>query len=628
MSREVKVTFEPSGRTVDALRGTILLEAAARAGLIIDTPCGGAGRCGKCLVRVTSGAVAACPTEQTVVPPEKLAEGWRLACQCRTPGPVTVFIPETSLFRSSQKILLGDTGSTIRPRPAVRSVQLLLPSVGREHLRSDLDRLRAAVGSPVEMELTALRDLPGAAREADGSLTLTLVNGTVVEVRSGLQPTEGLGVALDIGTTTLVATLVDTQSGVERAVVGRINPQTAFGDDVISRIRKCREEPHGLEVLHEAIVGAVNEMLQDLARQASVPPERIIELVFAGNSTMQQIFCGISPAALGEIPFAPAFTEGLRLRASELGLRAHPNAQVYVFPQIGGFVGGDTVAGIVATRLDRSLEPSLLVDVGTNGEIVLAARGRLMATSVAAGPAFEGARILQGMRAVAGAIEKVVLDHDVRINVIGNVRPVGLCGTGLIDAVALLLRTGVLDPTGRILSPVELGLRTPKAVRRRLVEAGGQWHFRLADAAHTAHGQPILLHQRDVREVQLANAAIRAGIRILLGMAGLSPSDLGSVLLAGAFGNFIRRSNAVRIGMLPAIPTERIRFVGNTSSLGAKAALLSLEEREYAERVSRQTEHVDLSLHPEFLAAFSETMMFPEEGEASAGAASEPNAER
>jgi uncharacterized 2Fe-2S/4Fe-4S cluster protein (DUF4445 family) len=267
---------------------------------------------------------------------------------------------------------------------------------------------------------------------------------------------------------------------------------------------------------------------------------------------------------------------------------------------------------MAATRMAESAEPVLLVDVGTNGELVLAHNGSLIATSVAAGPAFEGARIVNGMRATGGAVEKVVIDGDVRINVIGNSPPAGICGTGLIDAVAALLRLGILDTTGRILAGAELPDDLPDALRRRVRETDGQHDFVLAET-ETATGEPLCLYQRDIREVQLANGAIRAGTRILLGMEGLEPEDLGSVLLAGAFGNFIRRNNARRIGMLPQIPTERIRFVGNTASFGAKRALLSGAEKAYAGRIVREVRHVDLSTNPEFQMEFSAAMMFPED---------------
>jgi len=300
------------------------------------------------------------------------------------------------------------------------------------------------------------------------------------------------------------------------------------------------------------------------------------------------------------------------MRAADLGLAIHPGADVTVFPQIGGFVGGDTVAGIVGTRLDRTPGPLLFVDVGTNGELVLAHDGNVIATSVAAGPAFEGARIVHGMRATQGAIEKVVADGDIRVNVVGNAKPSGICGTGLVDAVSVLLRTGVLDETGRILGGDELPAGVPPEIRRRIVPGDGQFDFVLAGASETATGEDLCLYQKDIRELQLANGAIRAGITILLKRVGLQPEDLKMVLLAGAFGNFIRRRNARRIGMLPQIPTDRIRFVGNTASFGAKRVLLSGAEKEYAAGIARNTQHVDLSLNPEFQMEFSAAMMFPE----------------
>jgi uncharacterized 2Fe-2S/4Fe-4S cluster protein (DUF4445 family) len=327
---------------------------------------------------------------------------------------------------------------------------------------------------------------------------------------------------------------------------------------------------------------------------------------------MQQILCGIDPSPLGELPFTPAFRDALETRASDLHLHVHPCAKVYVFPQIGGFVGGDTVAGIVATRLDRFTKPALLVDIGTNGEIVLAHNGKMLATSVAAGPAFEGARIVHGMRATTGAIEKIILDGDVRLNVIGNAKPSGLCGTALIDVAAELLRVGILDSTGRILSSSEAPADLSPALRARLVEERSEVNFLLVAAEDSGTRDPLFLYQRDIRELQLANAAIRAGINILLRMAGLKASDLGEVLLAGAFGNFIRRNHARRIGMLPPVPCSRIRFVGNTASFGAKRALLSTQEKTYAGLILEKVRHVDLSLDPEFQMEFSSTLLFPE----------------
>ena len=610
-SQKVKVLFEPSGRGVFVLPGTILLEAAARAGFIIQTPCGGSGRCGKCAVRVTAGDCPPCDEERSALTPAQIEDGCRLACQCHVAADLTIEIPQTSLFQTGQRILAADTGEEVAVQPRIRKRVVRLDPPTRDDAVSDTERLKRALGD-VTPDISVLRALPAALRRATFEVTVTSIDDRVIDVSAGDAGDGYHGIAFDIGTTTLVGTLIDLSTGVDLAVASTINPQTSFGDDVVSRIRKCRDEEDGLAQLHDAVIEAVAALVEEVLGKANVDRRSVCEVVFAGNTTMQQILCGISPAALGEMPFVPAFREPLWLRPTDLGLNINPAGDVHVFPQIGGFVGGDTVAGIVATRLDRQSEPSLLVDVGTNGEIVLAHDGKLVATSVAAGPAFEGARITNGMRATSGAIEKVVLDGDVRLNVIGNAKPSGLCGTGLIDVTAELLHIGILDPTGRLLGPDELPADVPDAIRARVVPNGDHHDFLLVDQAATGTGEPLYLYQKDIRELQLANGAIRAGISILLGMEGIDAGQLGSVLLAGAFGNFIRRRNARRIGMLPQIPSERIRFVGNAASFGAKRVLLSVEEKEYASRVMRETRHVDLSMDPGFQAEFGMAMLFPE----------------
>jgi uncharacterized 2Fe-2S/4Fe-4S cluster protein (DUF4445 family) len=611
MKPEFKVTFEPSGRSVHVMPETVVLEAAARAGFIIESPCGGAGTCGKCQVRITAGDSPATTQEQNVLGSDRIRQGWRMACQCRINSPLTIEIPESALFQASQKILSDDSGETVSVRQRIRKHYLNLTPPSRDDDRSDAERLREALGE-VEIDLSVLRVLPAVLRRSHFEVTVVTIDNRVIEIESGVRVSRCGGIAFDIGPTTVVGTLVDLETGVDIAVASMINPQTSFGDDVLTRIQKCREEASGLRILHDAIVGAVNQIIRRLLAESGMERTDVYEVVFAGNTTMQQILCGVDPSALGEMPFVPAFRERVCMQASELGLEINPRGDVNVLPQIGGFVGGDTVAGIVATHLDQTTAPTLLVDVGTNGEIVLAHRGKLIATSVAAGPAFEGARIRAGMRAVSGAIEKVIMDDDVRINVIGNTRPAGICGSGLVDAAAELLRTGILDSTGRILPHGELPAGLPETLLQRVIEHDGHCDFILVHGQDSATGEPLCLYQRDIRELQLANAAIRAGIRILLQMAGLTAADLGSVLLAGAFGNFIRRNHARRIGMLPPIPCEQIRFVGNTASFGAKSVLLSTVERAYATRVMQSTRHVDLSMDPGFQMEFGAAMLFPE----------------
>jgi len=550
---------------------------------------------------------------------ELAAQGFRLACQCLVTGPLVVEVPEESMFESRAKILTGDTGARGKLAPVVRKVSFSLDEPAIEDSRSDQARLRDVIGD-VSMPPHMTRVLPGFLRSHGWAGTAVTARGRLIGLEQGDTSESAYGVALDIGTTTVVGTLFDLVTGRELGVDSQMNSQVPYGDDVVSRILRIREKRGSLAQLQRYILETVNGLISSLAEEAGVSSDRIYDLVVAGNSTMQEIFCGFDPSALGEIPFVQVFDEGQTLSAAHLGIKANEGAEVYVFPQIGGFVGGDTVAGMVAARLDQWDKPVLLVDIGTNGEIVLAHNGELLAASTAAGPAFEGARISQGMRAAAGAIEKVMIRDDVLLNVIGNTRPVGICGTALIDAAADLLRCGVIDPTGRILTADELPDGVPEEVRHRLETRDSETSFVLATPEESASGQAVYLRQKDIRELQLATGAIRAGVTILLRRVGIDPGDLGAVLLAGAFGNFIRRSNARRIGLLPPISRDRIRFIGNAASLGAKLALLSSEDRTYAETLRGKTDHVDLSRDAEFQAEFSMAMMFPEDEPNGSGA--------
>lgn len=624
---EVLVRFRPSGHETYVLPGTRLVEAAAEAGLVIEVPCGGEGLCGRCRVVVTSGAAEPTPVECDRLSPEELAHGWRLACQSPVSGPTEVEIPAASRTGAEHKILIRQrTASAEEPCDVARSpsdgpfddppvqkrhVEIAPPARGDD--AADLVRLERAIETgPLEVDLRLLQELPCRLRGADFCGTAVWADRRLLDFEPGDTATDGFAAAFDIGTTTLVGTLLDLSTGSPWATDARLNPQTRFGDDVLTRIVHARKGPESLRQLHKAIVGAVDEMIGLLCQQAGVSRRRVYEATFAGNTTMQQLLCGVDVSALGEVPFAPAAVGPLAFPAETIGLHIHPRGNCYVLPVIGGFVGGDTVAGILATGMIDADGPTLLVDIGTNGEIVLQADGQLWAASTAAGPAFEGARISCGMRGCAGAIEKVVVDGRLRINVIGNVPPAGLCGSGLIDVAAELLRHRILTPQGRLQTPDELPADSPADLVERLVVEQGRVSFLLASADETG-GEPLRLTQRDLRELQLATGAIRAGAAVLLRRAGLQAGDLRRVLIAGGFGNFIRRSNAQRIGLLPReVEHRRIRYMGNTSLAGAELAAMSLGARRAAEDVARRTAHVDLSADPEFHRLFVDAMVFPE----------------
>ena len=615
-----RVTFQPQGRAVSVLEGTTILEAAATAGLVIDTPCGGAGTCGKCRVQVSRGAVESGNADRKAFTATELADGWRLACQNRISDDLVIHVPTDSLFGGDHQIASDSSlGGPAEVRPTIRKVYVELPAPTLEDAKPDLLRLEEKTG-PFKVDLAMLRHIPGRLRQQDYRGTAVLSDHQLIDFEEGDTSGQCFGVAIDIGTTTMVASLLNLCSGQELAVVPRINPQVSFGDDVLSRIHHSTSCPHCLEELRQAVAGQIGEMIRVLCSETGVQSRFIYEATFAGNTTMQHLLCGVDPSPLGTVPFAPAYGRGLLLSARDMEIPINPHGMSYVFPVIGGFLGGDTVAGMLATRIDSLEGPVLMVDIGTNGEIVLAHDGELLAASTAAGPAFEGARISCGMRGARGAIEKVLLDGDVHLGVIGDVAPMGICGSGLIDVAAELLRVGIVSPLGRLLPAEELpaGLPRPLADRVRTGDDGGAVFVLAEPVGGTLH-KSLCITQRDIRELQLGCGAIRAGITILLRKAGLTPRDLKTVLIAGGFGGFIRRDKAQRIGLLPPeVDHQRIHYVGNASLAGARWALLSLEARRHSEELARRTRHVELSVDGDFQAEFAEAMIFPE-GSSNAG---------
>jgi len=608
--QQARITFQPQGRTVYVLPGTKVLEAAGRAGLAIETPCGGSGTCGKCRVQMTSGACEACPAARKFLSESQLAEGWRLACQAEVCCDCVVHVPDTSLFGAQHQILAErQQGAAGEVLPAVRKVYVELAEPTLQDNRADLARLAEKLG-PVKSDLAMLRRLPMLLRKSGFRGTAVVTDHHLIDFERGDTTAKCYGAAFDIGTTTVVGSLLDLRDGQELALVSQINPQVSYGDDVLSRIQRTAEDQGALELLRKEISSAVAEMVKELCAQGGVKCRNIYEIAFAGNTTMEHILCGIDVQQLGHVPFVPAHERGLIVPARQLGVPINPRAEAYVFPVIGGFVGGDTVAGMTATKLDELDGPVLMVDIGTNGEIVLAHDGRLWAASTAAGPAFEGARISCGMRASSGAIEKIVFDDDVRFSVIGGAEPAGICGSALIDLAAELLRGRIVSPEGRLLPPSELPGGLPDGIAGRVRAGGdGQTAFLIAQGPG---GSCISLSQRDVRELQLATGAIRAGVNMLLKRAALASADLKRILIAGGFGSFIRRSNAQRIGLLPPdVDHGKISYVGNASLNGAKCALLSTKARLKAEQLARRAEHVQLSEDPAFQTEFVEAMIFP-----------------
>jgi uncharacterized 2Fe-2S/4Fe-4S cluster protein (DUF4445 family) len=525
---------------------------------------------------------------------------------------MTVVIPaETLLF--DQQILETGIDADVAAEPNVRRecVRLAEPDVADQ--RSDHDRVLDALGdrglSP-EADLTMLRELPGALRAAAFEGTAVIVGDVLAAFEPGDATGRHVGVAVDVGTTTVVASLMDLATGRQVAVASAANPQASRGDDVVSRIEYCLGGPSQLRQMQELIIGCLNDLVRRLCDEAGVRLSDIFEAAVVGNTTMTHLLLGLPVDHIGRAPFVPAVRQGLSVAARELGLAIHSRGRVYVGPTVAGYVGADTVAAILATRLHESDGLRMVIDIGTNGELVLGNRERLLACSTAAGPAFEGARIKYGMRAAAGAIDRVdIVDGRLRVHAIGDAPAVGLCGTGLIEAVSACLEARIVSTMGQMLPAEELpGLSDDLA--SRLIRTNGETALCLASAEQCGTGHPVLLTQRDVREVQLAKGAMFAGASVLMAEMGVTAADLDEVLLAGAFGNFIRPDRARQVGLLPAVPPEKVRFVGNAAGTGAKMLLLNRPLRRTAEHVSRSVRHVELSGRADFQTLFAEAMLF------------------
>lgn len=610
--KKFRVTFKPGGKEAVVKEGKTLREAFALAGVPLEFSCGGKGRCGKCRVRLEAKGAPLpppAPAEKEHLEEEELAGGIRLACMVEVRSDLAVFLPEV---RQETQILMEAASRVVALAPPVSKTFLEVPPPSLADQRPDWERLRDALGAAPPPPLDVLRELPVLLRSSGYRLTAVTSGAEVLGLEAGDTTGKLLGAAFDIGTTTIVCYLLDLRSGEELGVASMLNPQAAYGADVISRIAYTSEEPEGLEKLHQCLIAGLNELLAEASIRAGASPQDVYVLSVVGNTCMHHLFLKIPPGQLARSPYVPVVKEPLVLRAAELGLRANPRARLYVLPIIAGFVGADTVGVILATQMDLGGGVKLAVDIGTNGEIVLGTGEGLIACSAAAGPAFEGAQISCGMRGAAGAIDHVWFGEDLEYSVIGGGKPRGICGSGLLDLAAGLLTLGIIDKSGRMLPPFEVESPIARRYRNRIVEYDGMTSFLLVDETSTSHGRPLLLTQRDVRQLQLAKAAIAAGIQVLLEERRLKPEDVDEVLLAGAFGNYFDPRSACAIGLLPPQLLEKVRQIGNAAGAGAKIALLSRHECRRAGAIARAVEYVELSAYPGFNNIFTASLEFPE----------------
>jgi len=615
--RSVWLNVLPDRIWIKVKRGITVWEALEKTDIELEGDCGGLGKCGKCKIRVITAIGPPSPEEKELLAPDELEKGIRLACRTKIKRTLVIHTEADDEETELYQILKYGEIPPVQIDPLVEKHKMSLDPPSLESALSDVDRIKVALGP----EYQSLAVSPRCLVNLYSDLRATNFHGATVLGDSRLlawQPIDKgdqqYGLIFDLGTSTLVAKLIDLTNGQEMAVASRMNPQSRYGSDVISRIQHVLDHPKGLADMKGRLLRDLNIMIRHITEASNVDPDEIFSTVIAGNTTMQHFLLGLNPAGIAEAPFSPVVTERIMLEARDSGLELYPEGLVFVLPAKSGYIGGDLIGFILASgAADQSDRLVLGLDFGTNGEIFLGNSKRMLTCSTAAGPALEGARITHGMIGKTGAIEGVNVEEDgFRYRVIGNVSPKGLCGSGLVDLVALLLHHDLIDPEG-LIRPIPY-MEIDDIVSRVVMQRDNEvYDFLVASPSESLDGRPIYLTQNDVRELQLAKGAIAAGTKILLDMMGASYEDIDEVCLAGALGNYIHPLSAMRIGLLPKVDLNIINPLGNAASTGAKMVLLSKEYWDKTSEITRFIEHIELSGLPEFFDNFIQNMDFPEE---------------
>ena len=591
------VYFEPVGLKGECRANQSLLDCAHRLGMGIASLCGGQGTCHSCKIQLLSGTVSA-PTgnEREVFSSEELKDGWRLACQTYPASDCKLNVPSESMT-TTQRTQVEGLEITVAPEPPVQAYHLKLagpslsnPQADAEHLLQELNHQHHLHCNRVDIDV--MRLLSPQLRSWKWQCQTSVRDNEVIAL--GPWPSRQLGLAVDLGTTKIASYLIDLSDGRTLAAKGDMNPQIRYGEDIISRINSAIKSPKKGVQLQQITVEALNQLVADLCADIHANTEEIVEAVVVGNTAMHHLFLGLPVRQLALSPFVPAVTSALDIKARDLGLHIAAGAYVHLLPNIAGFVGADHVAMLLATDAWQAEGITVALDIGTNTEVSLIAGGKITTVSCASGPAFEGYHIKHGMRAASGAIERVQLaDDNIQYQTVDKAPPVGICGSGILDAIAQLYLAGVINEGGRMLQS-----------HPRVRNGQKQREFVLIGDEERS-GQPaIVITQQDVRELQLAKSAIRTGIQVLLDTGGYSEDEISQVTIAGAFGTYIDVSSAITIGMLPAIPLNRFQQVGNAAGMGAKMALISLSKRAEGDAVASRVRYVEMANAPDFTQIF------------------------
>ncbi|NLE76947.1 MAG: DUF4445 domain-containing protein [Chloroflexi bacterium] len=589
------VDFQPVGRRGPCPEGSTLLDAARSLGVDLASICGGHGTCGHCRVQVVAGQVSPLsPREAERLSAAEKAQGLRLACLAKPLSACRVHVPPESLTALQRTQVEGlEVSVEVAPSVHRQSVTIAPPTL--EDLRGDDERLHEAVGAAVG-SLTVARWASPTLRRLGWQAAVTRRGQEVIHVAEVDAP--WLGLAVDVGTTKVAAYLVDLTSGRALAAKGAMNPQIAYGEDVIARLMYAGKGDDEAARMQTLVADGLNRLAADACSELGVQPSDVVEAVVVGNTAIHHLFLGLPVQQLAAAPYVPAVRGAVDVPGRDLGLCLAPGAYVHLLPNIAGYVGADHVAMLLAVDLAHRTHTALAIDIGTNTEMCLIHRGHMTSLSCASGPAFEGAHIKFGMRAAPGAIERVrIADGGVAYKTIGDEPAVGICGSGLLDVVAHLRMSGRLDAKGRLGGP-------------DVQEMDGERAFIIAPAATAGQGRAVAVTQHDIRELQLAKGAIRSGIETLLQDAQIAAADVDEVIIAGAFGTYIDVDNAMTIGLLPRLPLERVSQVGNAAGAGARLALVSQAKRQEAQEVAARVRYLELARAPRFMRNFAEGMSF------------------
>ncbi len=615
--KKFQVIFLPSGRRGEVPEGKTVLEASRELGVGIESLCGGIRSCGKCKIKWVQGDLSPFTEEEgKLVTESERTEGYRLGCAAQILGNVQIFIPEES--RTQEQVVKKEASEKsieLKPAVALQFAELSPPSL--HDPLGDFDRLQNVLSerysfSKIQIDYAALLKLSHVLRQGHWKATAAIwMNKEILDVKPD-QADDVYGIAIDIGTTTIAAYLCNLKSGKLVATESMMNPQVVYGEDVMSRISYTVTHPDGLEKVHRSIIDALNQLIGAVAKRSGLSSDDVLELTIVGNTAMHHLFLKIDPRYLAVSPFTPVVHRSMDIKARDLGLKVHPSANVHILPVEAGFVGADNVGVLIAEEPYRQDAMVLIIDIGTNGELVMGNRERLLSSSCATGPALEGAHIKFGMRAAPGAIERVSLDPEgleVNFKTIGEkswqseskgASAIGICGSGIIDVVAELFRNKILLQSGRFSE----GIPSP---RLRTSDQGPE--FVVAWRDETSVGKDITITQQDIRNVQLAKAALYTGAKLMMKKLGIEKLD--KVILAGAFGTYINTEAAMILGMFPDCDLRNVYAVGNAAGDGARIALLNRDKRVEADEIAKGVEYVELTIEKDFQKEFIDALSFP-----------------